>query len=445
MQLTSTFVALAALLNAVTISALPSNFPRGGDKTITKQKGYGDNNGSQCGAPSGSQNGSAPPQGGDVQGSVFFTTNHPDGNTVISADIGPDGQLTFFKGTPSGGVGARADDGGVFGPDVTFSNGLLRAHAGAGLLAAANVGSNSLSLFKINPKNPSDIELIKAPVASGGEFPISVAFNAPGNRLCTLNGGKVAGVKCFKASADNGLEPIDDSWRELALNLTTPPMNPGSASAIQFTENQDYLVAAVKGVTSQGSLYVWDVDADYNISPEFSTVLEPAGYTYSLTPIPGRNSFLSADPVIGIDVFDFSKGVEAAANSSVTGALNVTGQITVCWSTYSPFTERYYVADDTTNTISELSVNGTGFPHLEKQYPGNPVGGNTDVDVATFNGQGFLYTVLTNLTSVEVWKLNSPNNTEVIQTFSVVDAAAQNNITISKNMFQGLATYLPPQ
>ena len=51
-------------------------------------------------------------------------------------------------------------------------------------------------------------------------------------------------------------------------------MNPGSASSIAFTENQDYLVVATKGNTELGNLYVWDVDADYNLSEQYILVAE---------------------------------------------------------------------------------------------------------------------------------------------------------------------------
>ena len=50
-------------------------------------------------------------------------------------------------------------------------------------------------MFSVDPKNPVDIQMIGQPVNSGGEFPVSVAFNANGNVLCALNSGKVNGVQ----------------------------------------------------------------------------------------------------------------------------------------------------------------------------------------------------------------------------------------------------------
>lgn len=60
---------------------------------------------------------------------------------------------------------------------------------------ASQPGSNTLSLFSINPSNPIDIRLVGDPTGSGGEFPVSVAFNKAGDTLCALNGGEVNGVR----------------------------------------------------------------------------------------------------------------------------------------------------------------------------------------------------------------------------------------------------------
>ena len=56
--------------------------------------------------------------------------------------------------------------------------------------------SGTVSLFSIDPKDPTEIELIGQPTSTVGEFPISVAFNAKGTQACVLNaGGPINGVK----------------------------------------------------------------------------------------------------------------------------------------------------------------------------------------------------------------------------------------------------------
>lgn len=57
--------------------------------------------------------------------------------------------------------------------------------------------SNTLSVFSINPNDPTNVQMIGKPVGSGGEFPLSVAINNAGNTVCALNGGAVNGVGYF--------------------------------------------------------------------------------------------------------------------------------------------------------------------------------------------------------------------------------------------------------
>ena len=113
-------------------------------------------------------------------------------------------------------TGGRGQHGNSTGPDALFSQGAIKASATGKILAAVNVswrswrsfqgqadetrpppqpGSNTLSVFKINPTNPSQITQIGTPVSSEGEFPVSLAINKDGNQVCALNGGTVNTVK----------------------------------------------------------------------------------------------------------------------------------------------------------------------------------------------------------------------------------------------------------
>lgn len=76
-----------------------------------------------------------------------------------------------------------------------FSQGSIIVNPTANLLATANAGSNTISLFSINANTPSDLTAVGPPMSSGGEFPMSVAFSSDGTALCALNGGAMDGVQ----------------------------------------------------------------------------------------------------------------------------------------------------------------------------------------------------------------------------------------------------------
>lgn len=124
---------------------------------------------------------------------------------------------------------------------------------------------------------PSGLTRAGLPVHSGGEFPVSIAFNekvrftshsrtyhpAKGTLLCALNGGKVSGVLCYSVHPTRGLTVISNTQRTLYLNQTTPATGPPgtvSTSTISFSDDGKHLIAVIKGTapTSQ-YLAVWDL------------------------------------------------------------------------------------------------------------------------------------------------------------------------------------------
>lgn len=103
----------------------------------------------------------------------------------------------------------------------------------------------------------------------------------------------------------------------------------------------------------QGFFAVWDVDNYGNLSAQARVFNVPGpGYApYSLTIIPGRNAYLTADVSLGADVFTFDGDTKISETS-----LTVPGQGAICWSSYSPQTGNYYVNDGCTGIVTEIHV-----------------------------------------------------------------------------------------
>jgi 6-phosphogluconolactonase (cycloisomerase 2 family) len=81
-------------------------------------------------------------------------------------------------------------------------------------------GSNTISMFSINPDHPSQLTAVGDPVPSEGEFPMSLAFNKQGTMLCVLNGGQVNGVNCYKVDPQNGLQAMSGTLPDHASHWT---------------------------------------------------------------------------------------------------------------------------------------------------------------------------------------------------------------------------------
>ncbi|KAI0628048.1 hypothetical protein C8Q77DRAFT_1068725 [Trametes polyzona] len=375
-------------------------------------------------------------------GAVYFITNDPQENRIIAASIDSDGHLRLDRAVSVGGRGSHGvTANGNNGTDPLFSQGSVQVSAQANVLAAVNAGSNTVSLFGIDPRKPTNINPIGGPVSSEGEFPSSLAFNADGSRLCVLNGGAVNGVNCFTVDKKLGLIAIPNSLRSLGFNQTTPPSGPpNSLGQIIFSEDGTKLFATYKGTaTAPGYLAAWDVQPDGALSATHTQVALAQGamVAFSITPIPGEDAFFVTDPGIGFDVVDLSgKG----RNSAVT----VQGQVATCWSAFSPKTGSYYAIDVGANTIREVRLDGNlkGTVIAEHNVPAgtSPI----DSQVATVRGKDYLYTLGANATSVEVFSLDGPGKAQRISSVDISGPARYAGIPVRASNLQGMAAYVRP-
>ncbi|KAI0029711.1 hypothetical protein K488DRAFT_80018 [Vararia minispora EC-137] len=385
-------------------------------------------------------------------GAIYFLSNEPSGNNIITATIGSNGMLTVSNVVATIGNGDHGLTGGELGPDPLFSQGVISVSPMAGLLATANPGSNSISLFSIDPTDPSTLTAVGPPIASGGEFPVSVAFNSDGTALCTLNGGAMDGVQCYNVNATSGLSVMAGTRRFLNMGQTTPPSGPfGTASQIVWSQDQTQVYAAVKGNPGSGPagyIAAWNM-TDSGLSDQFVNVTLPAGAgaPFSLTPIPGQNAMFSADAAIGVDVFDFANGPESVAASPRTQSYNISGSMAPCWSAYSPMTGDYYVSDLLTSILTEVSLdaNNNLRPSMVMQYPILQNVATLDLEVATVGSQDFLYLLMPNVTAVEVLQLNGPGNATSIQQMDIAGPAASLSLPVNPNFLVGMASYVKPQ
>lgn len=393
-----------------------------------------------------------------VMGSAFFITNEPSGNFVVSADIGANGQMSLVQAISTGGVGAHGLTDPV-GPDPLFTQGAVKTSKTANVLITVNAGSNSLSAFTINPKAPSLLKTLGAPVSSEGEFPVSVAINAAGTSACTVNSGAVNGVSCYSINKRTGLTKIANTVRSLNLNQTTPATGPaGTASHIVFSENQKQLVVSVKGLPpTPGFLAVWDIAKDGSLSADFKAIAPTAGglLPFSMTIIPGKNAILATDAGIGFSVYDFAAAsvagsgnatVSIAANATVAGGKSsnvaIKGQGATCWSSLSAKTGNFYLTDVATSTVTEVNVAANTLAGtIVAQYPQTAGSGTIDNDVLAVGATDFLYVLSANATAVDVLSLGAPGKAKHVQKLDIAGPAKAAGLTLNAVNLQGMTTF----
>ncbi|VDB85563.1 unnamed protein product [Peniophora sp. CBMAI 1063] len=355
----------------------------------------------------------APPQT-TTAGSLYWMTNDPSGNVLVTAPITSNGTVGKISALATGGLG---EHGNSIGVDSIFSQGPIVVHEKTGRLAVVNPGSDTVSLFQLSANAAP--RAIGKPASTDGDFPTSAVFNNAGDALCVMNGGVNSRIQCFHVN-NGGLTASSSVPFKLYNQTSNPPQGPsGSAGTIQFTPDEKSIVVTTKGVIGEldqfpGFLTVFPVTAPGIVSnkPTIVNIPPPAGIAFSLTAVPNAKAFLGADLATGASVYDYSKGW----NNAVVRELQIPGAVANCWSSYSSKTGNYYLSDIATDFINEVTVGKDLTPTLVKQYDVGTFAGADESVVAAVGNTQFLYVLLQNATSVAALRLDGPGKASVVQT-----------------------------
>ncbi|KIJ47612.1 hypothetical protein M422DRAFT_248611 [Sphaerobolus stellatus SS14] len=378
---------------------------------------------------------STPAAKSPIAGAAYFMTNQLDGNFVISSTIGPDGKLTVTSASATGGNGSTVFAGGS---DPLSSQGSVTVSGNN--LYVVNAGSNTLSAFEIDAKNPTNLRQIGKPVDTKGEFPISVAVSKKTGLVCVLNGGKINGVNCYKQQGSKGLVPVPNTLRLTNLTVTTPP-SPGADTAfgqIIFNEAETQLIVSVqRAPTFRGFLAVWDINSGTGaLSTNFREFgVDGAIFPFGMVNIPGQNAVLATDPAAGYEIFDLSGG-----NRSTV--FPIPGQGATCWAVRSKKTGSVFLLDSATGIVTEVTVTNTLGSSIIKQYP---LGGNSqviDAAIASVLGKEYLYVSSPGVSAIDVLVNPGPGNATVIQHLELPAPLENIGVTADPIQFQGMDVYV---
>jgi len=377
---------------------------------------------------------------------AYFITNEDTGNFIVAMDINLDnGNLKLARAISTGGVG---NHGQSSGPDALFSQGAIKTSPNGEFLVAVNAGSNTVSMFSIDKKNPSTLKLVGGPTSSEGEFPVSVAVNPGNNMVCVLNGGKINNVQCFSVDKKKGLKALDGTRRSLKLKgLTTSPKGPAkTVSHIIFNQKGDGLLASVKGDGGKepGFIAAWDVK-DNKLSEKFKKITVPDGgnLPFGMAIIPDKNAVLATDAATGFEVLDLSAVTSNAAKfNGKSNVVKIDGQKAVCWVARSKKTSNFYVSDIGTSKITEVSVDGDSLKgKVVKTVDLKGDSSLLDIDIASFNnGKDFIYVLAAGATAVDVMEINGAGDFKSVQTLDIAGPAKKAKLTINKNNMMGMTT-----
>ena len=341
-------------------------------------------------------------------GAVYTMTNGLTMNQIIVNRLSANGHLTWVRTVNTDGIGVNSTDS-----DPLFSQGSMIVYSN--YLFVVNAGSNSLSMFKINPSDATELTLISVK-STYGWFPVSVTVNSM--YACVLTGGNVTGIRCFTYDS-SGLYVMSSFDRDLTsyISQSIPPKGPpGTFSEILFSPDSLTLIISVKGYSaaSKGYLLLYQLSeygTQLSLTPTQQTPTDGI-LPFSMTPI-GLNGLLITDPG--------AKGVLTLTYSSTSGLTNdhvltpidpsIAGAL--CWSTYSPIIGNYYVIGVRPAAIVELHVNLTSSAspvQIIRYYSLPKNTGALDATVVSLLGTDYLYVVGPEAQVISSYRLDAVGN-----------------------------------
>ncbi|CAF1264702.1 unnamed protein product [Rotaria sp. Silwood1] len=343
----------------------------------------------------------------DSIGAIYTMSNGAEMNQIIVNRLNSNGQLTLIQTVDTNGTGVNTT-----AADPLFSQGSLQVYSNC--LFAVNPGSNTLSMFSIDPWNATKLTLVSVQAVKGW-FPISVAVNSM--YACVLTGGNATGIRCFTYNT-SGLYVISSFDRDLTsyISQSFPPSGPkGTMSEIIFSADNSALIIAVKGYnnTMPGYLLFYP----FNGSNMLATTPMKQTPTNGILPfsmtLVNMNGLLVTDPgPNGVLTMNYMAKNGSISNTMLT-IINSTLAGALCWSTYSPMTGNYYVIGSNPAAIVELNVNlsSTLTPVQIIRYyslPNNT--GALDATVVNVAGMDYLFVIGTIAHAISSYRLNGPGN-----------------------------------
>lgn len=271
-------------------------------------------------------------------------------------------------------------------------------------------------MFAIDPLNPTRLTLIGRPVSLPGDFPTTVAASAKNSLVCVGLTGAKSGISCAPFTSKGIGKP--DSLRSIGLKQTTPPVGPPSTiSQVFFSEDEETLLASIKGnpaTNTTGVLGVFDVQPPCDDHGAISvteqgklTDLEGSIVLFGSSPIQGSSDIFVTDAAFGAAVVSVDAETGAANIKSKT---TIAGQKATCWVAISPETETAFVTDVGLNRIVELSVTDASIKSITNlSANGDP--GLIDLRAAG----GFVYAL-------------SPGNGTTLPAVTVLDARSKKQV-----------------
>ncbi|KAJ4859022.1 hypothetical protein T069G_07289 [Trichoderma breve] len=370
---------------------------------------------------------------------LYIQDNDPTGNSIVSIKVSQNGSLSGGVKTSTGGNGypvliVPSQDSVVVSGNYLFT---------------VNSGSNTLSLFNINPWDPLHPKLIGKPAPTLGHVPVSVTYSEKLKTACVVNGGlDLAGVTCFSVDPKKGLQPLGPMRTILQTKDFTPPpagtpptiltgdirFNPSSTGVFTTAANE---------TGGPGVLYAYPVvSGSVSTTPvvtKFDNVVNP----FSLNFLNSDSQLFMTNPhneSPGAALLTISPSLAVTETKIVT----IPHQNASCWAAYAPIYDTIFVMDAAAAVVSTVDISKESVVSQFDFQSANFGPTDTLVDrnflyfiTEPFNDDFSAFLASPQVLVYDITSVSKGKNPQLIQSFDIFKAVG------SFPDIMGLAIYAP--
>ncbi|KAJ5289001.1 hypothetical protein N7478_002031 [Penicillium angulare] len=293
---------------------------------------------------------------------ALYLQSNEQQNSVISIPIGSDGKLYGGIATLSGGMGSDIINAMTNAPAESDA---LSSQSSVfvidDVVFAVNAGSNTLSMFRIDPSSPTRISMVGEPATIPGEFPVTVAASMKRKTACVGYTGARSGVSCARFT-EQGLQQMAQVL-DFRLNQTTPPVGPTNTVAqVFFAASDTRLVTTVKGNPTTNNtgfisvLAFQDSHSSVFQSHDVRSSLPGTAVLFGGVEIPHTSDLFITDASFGATVLSLDTVNDKV---SLKNKLVIANQQATCWAAYSPARGSVFVTDAALDRLIEITPDGS--------------------------------------------------------------------------------------
>jgi 6-phosphogluconolactonase (cycloisomerase 2 family) len=314
--------------------------------------------------------------------------NNTPANTVSAFKVAADGSLSLRPGSPfkTGGNGG--------GTNIDPEEIAITTRRNAAYLFAANDGSGTISVFRINPSTGELGRVTGSPFIAdgppGGDYSLAVS---PDTKFLYATSDSTTVIHVYSIDSTGALTEIGS------------PYDTGSHNdGVKVTANGKFLVV---GENSLNAVGVYVIGSSGTLTPVSGSPFPASGSPFTVTTDCASDKVFvsdnsSNDPWL-IDVYSMARNgdlAEVPGDPFSNGTTSVSGGLVL-----SPDNKFLFVTDTFSNDISSLAVASDG---ALSQAPGSPfVTSNWPGGVAVTRSGNFVYSALFTVAEVDGRSVNA--------------------------------------